>query len=230
MTKLTLRKFYEIGQKVNNDPLVYVFENFLSNVEVEQLLAAAKPKLKQALVSDSEAGIESSGRTGRNCWVAFKHNRTIEDLSLRVAEVVGLPLDQAESLQVIHYGKTQQYSPHYDAWDAATERGRRCMVKGGQRLVTCLLYLNDVEEGGGTSFPNLDMEVRAKKGRMVLFHNCYQDKSIRHPDSLHGGMPVLEGEKWACNFWFRESQYQDLNKIPQRDENHSSPAKFSRVI
>jgi prolyl 4-hydroxylase len=39
------------------------------------------------------------------------------------------------------------------------------MSKGGQRMVTCLLYLNDVEKGGGTSFPRLDMEVRAKKGQ-----------------------------------------------------------------
>ena len=80
---------------------------------------------------------------------------------LRVAEVVGLPLEQAESLQVLHYSQDQEYAPHYDAWDAATERGRRCMIKGGQRMVTCLLYLSDVEDGGGTSFPNLEMEVRA---------------------------------------------------------------------
>ncbi len=44
--KVKLRDFYEIGQKVNDDPLVYVFENFVSEQEVNQLLAAAKPKLK----------------------------------------------------------------------------------------------------------------------------------------------------------------------------------------
>lgn len=225
-----LRDFYEIGEKVNDDPLVYVFENFLTRQEVEQLLAAAKPKLKQALVSADKTGIESMGRSGSNCWIPFKHNRVIEDLSLRVAEVVGLPLEQAESLQIIHYSQTQEYAPHYDAWDAATERGRRCMIKGGQRMITCLLYLNDVEEGGGTSFPKLDMEVRAKKGRMVLFHNCYRGRNIRHPDSLHGGMPVIKGEKWACNFWFRESDYQDPKQVPKRKVPVAPPPKFSRVI
>jgi prolyl 4-hydroxylase len=68
-------------------------------------------------------------------------------------------------LQVIHYSDGEEYSSHFDAWDPATERGIRCMSKGGQRMVTCLLYLNDVEKGGGTSFPRLDMEVRAKKGQ-----------------------------------------------------------------
>jgi len=74
------------------------------------------------------------------------------------------------------------------------------MVKGGQRMVTCLLYLDEPEEGGATSFPNLDMEVIARKGRMLLFHNCHPNSIIRHPDSLHVGMSVLSGEKWACNF------------------------------
>lgn len=227
---LKLRDFYEIGQKVNNEPLVYVFENFLSDAEVDQLLAAARPKLKKALVSDKKSGVESEGRSGSNCWIPFKQHPVIEELSLRVAEVVGLPLDQAESLQVIHYDKSQEYAPHYDAWDASTERGQRCMLKGGQRLVTCLMYLNDVPGGGGTSFPNLDMEVRAKKGRMVLFHNCYQGRNLRHPDSLHGGMPVVEGEKWACNFWFREAVYQDAKQVPKRREPTVAPPKFSRVI
>ncbi|MFT6093845.1 MAG: prolyl 4-hydroxylase [Pseudohongiellaceae bacterium] len=225
-----LRDFYEIGQKVNDDPLVYVFENFLSQQEVDQLLAAAKPKLKKALVSDDKAGVQSDGRSGRNCWIPFKQHRVIEDMSLRVAEVVGLPLEQAESFQVIHYSQTQEYAPHYDAWDVATERGRRCMIKGGQRMITCLLYLSDVEEGGGTSFPNLDMEVRAKKGRMVLFHNCYTGRNIRHPDSLHGGMPVTKGEKWACNLWFRESNYQSPQQVPKRKVPAEAPPKFNRVI
>ena len=227
---IKLRNFYEIGQKVNNDPLVYMFENFISEQEVAQLLAAATPKLKQALVSDNKKGIESVGRSGSNCWIPFKQHRVIEELSLRVAEVVGLPLEQAESLQVIYYSQAQEYAPHYDVWDVATERGRRCMIKGGQRMVTCLLYLSDVEREGGTSFPNLETQVRAKKGRMVLFHNCYEGRNIRHPDSLHGGMPVIKGEKWACNFWFRESDYQDPNKVPKRKAPAASSQKFNRVI
>lgn len=62
-----LRKFYETGSKVNDEPLVCVFENFLSDSEVEHILSAAKPKLKQALVSAAKSGVESAGRTGSNC-------------------------------------------------------------------------------------------------------------------------------------------------------------------
>lgn len=225
-----LRNFYETGKKVNDNPLVCVFENFLSDAEVRCIREAAEPKLKQALVSAGKSGVRSEGRSGSSCWIGQGSNTVIKELSLRIAEIVGNGLEYAESLQVVHYAEGEQYAPHYDAWDKATERGRRCMAKGGQRMLTCLLYLNDVEEGGGTSFPNLDMEIRAQKGRMVVFHNCHEGSAVRHPDSLHGGMPVLKGEKWACNFWFRELEYQDPDTVPSRSDDISAPAKYSRVI
>ena len=225
-----LREFYEIGQKVNDDPLIYVFEDFLDPREIDGLLDAARPKLQQALVSSANSGVESARRTGSNCWIPHSYNQVIEELSLRVAEVVGIGLEFAESLQVIYYGETEEYAPHFDAWDATTERGQRCMAKGGQRMVTCLLYLSDVEQGGGTCFPKLDMEIRAKKGRMLLFHNCHPGSLVRHPGSLHGGMPVLSGEKWACNFWFREQQLREVSPAQRQRREKSASPKFSRVI
>ena len=223
-----LRSFYETGEQINDDPPVILFENFLSPVEVEQLLLAAKDKLRRAEVSGETQGVYSPGRTGSNCWIPHAHNQVIEDLTERIAEVVGISLEYAESLQVVHYLEGQEYAPHYDAWEAESERGRRCMARGGQRMVTCLLYLNDVGAGGGTGFPNLDLEVRARKGRMILFHNCHPRSNIRHPDSLHGGMPVLKGEKWACNLWFRESVYQTTSAASGRK---AQPArKFRRVV
>ena len=85
------------------------------------------------------------------------------------------------------------------------------MAKGGQRLITSLIYLEGVDEGGGTTFPRLNLDVQAVRGNMLLFHNCEPFSNIRHPASLHGGQPVLSGEKWACNLWFRERPYRSLN-------------------
>lgn len=226
---IELRDFYETGDKINTEPRIYLFEDFLDAAEIAALLEAAKPTLQQALVSDAQSGIESAGRTGSNCWVAHDYNKTIADLADRIAQIVGVPLENAESFQVVHYAESELYAPHFDAWEAGTERGERCMARGGQRMVTCLLYLNDVAEGGGTSFPDLDLEVRARKGRMLLFHNCHSGSVVRHPLSLHGGMPVERGEKWACNLWFRERSYQ----VPKPALGaSSSPAKrkFKRVV
>jgi hypothetical protein len=38
-----LRKFYETGNQVNDESLVCVFEDFLSDSEVERVLALAEP-------------------------------------------------------------------------------------------------------------------------------------------------------------------------------------------
>ena len=227
---LQLRNFYETGNRVNSDPLLCVFEDFLSDTEIRHLLAAAEPKLKRALISSERSAASSVGRSGSSCWVPHTYDGVIEDLSLRIAEVVGNGLEYAESLQVVHYAEGEEYAPHYDAWDKATERGLRSMARGGQRMVTCVLYLNDVDEGGGTSFPNLDTEVRAKKGRLLLIHNCHQGSTVRHPDSLHGSLPVRKGKKWACNLWFREMEYQPPDTAPTRSSEVAGPPKYTRVI
>lgn len=225
---LTIRHEYQSGQKVNNDPLIYVFEDFLSNEEIDALIGTAESDLQRALVSTDSAGIVSKGRTGQNCWVKHHSNPIISKLSIRVSTLIDIPLDHAESFQLIHYYETQKYSPHYDAWDAASERGKRCMAKGGQRLVTCLMYLNTVEDGGGTCFPKLDMEIRAVRGRMVIFHNCFGGTNQRHPASLHGGLPVVKGEKWACNLWFRENPRHPTASV--QTSATSKPAGFKRII
>jgi hypothetical protein len=64
------------------------------------------------------------------------------------------------------------------------------------------VYLNDVQEGGETVFPDRDVTVRPKRGRAVMFRNLLADGS---PDvhSLHAGMPVLAGEKWLATSWIR---------------------------
>lgn len=45
------------------------------------------------------------------------------------------------------YQQDQYYLPHFDAFDLTTGPGRECAASGGQRVVTVLIYLNDVPEG-----------------------------------------------------------------------------------
>ena len=72
-------------------------------------------------------------------------------------------------------------------------------------MITALIYLNDVEDGGATSFPELDIAIKPKKGNVLVFHNTIPETTNIHPKSLHAGMPVSNGEKWAANLWFREN-------------------------
>lgn len=206
-----LKDHYHLGAQLSDDPLIQVIDDFVTDAERQHIIARAAGKLDTAYVSAVGEAKTSEGRTGRVAWLKHDQTPVIRGLVKRVSNLVGIPVRHAESLQVVHYAETEQYRPHFDAYDLDTEKGRQRTARGGQRLVTALMYLNEVDDGGGTVFPKLDLEIEARPGRMVVFHNVADHGATdltRHPRSLHGGSPVWGGEKWACNLWFRARPYQ----------------------
>lgn len=216
---LALKDGYDTGVQLADDPQVWVFDNFLTPDECLHIIELAEPRMDDALVSRLGTNTASTRRTGQVAWVKHDEDDVVRGVIGRVSELVAVPANHAENLQVIHYGETEEYQSHFDAWDIETDKGKEKTARGGNRAVTALLYLNEVDGGGGTGFPKLDLEVEAQPGRMVIFHNLYEGYSTRHRKSLHGGLPVSAGEKWACNLWFREQPYQGVTAAA------ASPAK-----
>jgi prolyl 4-hydroxylase len=190
---------------LNTDPKVYTVDNFISDKNCQHFINISRDKIKQALVSGDKEGIISNGRTGQNCWIAHDFDKVTQKVAKAISELVGMPLENAESFQIIYYGLDEEYRQHYDGWlFDGSEKSTRNMKIGGQRMVTALAYLNTVPNGGGTKFTKLNKEVKSKKGKLLVFSNVEKDENTRHDLSEHAGMPVLEGEKWAFNLWFRE--------------------------
>lgn len=205
---------------INNDPSIYTIDNFLSPSECQHFINLSKESLERALVSGNDLGFISDGRSGQNCWL--KHNTDEKTLKIgqKIALQVDIPLENAEAFQVIYYDQNQEYRQHYDAWlFDGSEKSRRNMKYGGQRIKTALIYLNKVSQGGGTKFTKLNLQIEAEIGKLLVFSNVYSGTNHRHPLSEHAGLPVLNGQKWAFNLWFREEsrqkiyQYPDINKL-----------------
>ena len=244
---INLKGSYEATEAYSLDPLVGVRNNVLSPIECAYLIELAKPHVKRAGVVLDEGYKASEGRTGSNHWLKYDEDDVVQSIGKRIADIVGLPLANAESMQIIHYGLEQEYRPHFDAFNLSLPRGQRAAKWGGQRLVTALVYLNNVEAGGATQFPKLGITVPATPGRMVIFHNTTHDISGPHPLSLHAGMPVEAGEKWAFNMWFRLQdttdefvpgevlptvaigQPVDIPHGPQVSDSPSAPVKPERL-
>lgn len=189
---------------LNLDPRVYTIDNFLSDAECSHLISRAKSMtMERAKVSGTDSGVLSKGRTNNVCWIDHEEDAACKRIAQRVAGLVGLPLNHAERFQVIHYGQGEEYRPHFDAFDPNTESGQRNWKGGGQRLITVLGYLTNVAKGGETEFTKLGIKVPPQRGKLLVFHNCEAGSIIRHPLSLHAGCPVIKGEKWAFNLWFR---------------------------
>ena len=208
--KIRLKSEYEGAEVFSSEPLVAVRNDVISPIECAYLIELAKPHIKRAGVVLDEGFKPSEGRTGSNHWLKYDEDDVVKSIGQRIADIVGLPLENAESMQIIHYGPEQEYWPHFDAFNLSLARGQKAAQWGGQRLVTALVYLNKVEGGGATQFPKLGITVPASPGRMVIFHNTTEDISGPHPLSLHAGMPVEAGEKWAFNLWFRHHDTREM--------------------
>lgn len=203
------------------NPLVYYEDNFLSDEECATIIENARDNLQSATVCNDEGtSSDDSRRTGGTCFLPQETNEAIMKLCIRIADKINTHPIYAEHLQVINYGAGEEYQPHYDSWQP---HEYQYTVYAGNRTMTALAYLNDVEEGGATVFPMLGVTIPPKKGRIVFFTNTHLGSNVRHELSLHGSEPVTKGEKWACNLWFREKHFQlphiynndDRLKIPQ---------------
>ena len=199
------------------DPYVATYNNFLTDEECQHFIDISRDSLKRSMVTEGTKGIISPGRTGSNTWIQHDHDEITKKVGERIANIVGMPLKNAEAFQVIYYGVSQEYRQHYDSWlHDGSDKTLRCMKWGGARMKTALCYLNNVTKGGGTKMTKLNITVPAEKGKLLVFHNTVSDiDHTRHELSEHAGLPVEEGEKFAFNLWFRECNskmlYKDFN-------------------
>ena len=126
-------------------------------------------------------------------------------LEARIAALLDWPLENGEGLQVLRYRPGAEYKPHYDYFDPAEAGTPAILKRGGQRLASIVCYLNTPEAGGATVFPEAGLEVAPVSGNAVFFSYDRPHPSTR---TLHGGAPVIAGEKWVATKWMREGRFE----------------------
>ena len=189
----------------SSDPIIYVVDDFISEDECQEFINCSKDKLQPATVVGLDNEQKLTDRTNEFAWLEHHANESIHEVSKRLSILVQMPIRNAEMFQVVHYESGTEYKPHFDSFDQSTELGKKYWEPGGQRMITALIYLNDVKDGGATYFPELNISINPKKGNVLIFHNTISETTNINPRSLHAGMPVSSGEKWAANLWFREN-------------------------
>lgn len=201
---------------VHTDPQIRIQNSFLNARTCNHFIKISKDKLKKALVSSDEGGVTSKARTGKTAWIEHDFDTTTLRVAKRISKEVGLPLENAEAFQIIHYDINQFYQNHTDSWDHdLSDKSRRCMRLGGQRILTALCYLNTPDEGGSTRFTRLNIDVPAEKGKLLVFSNVYDGTVKKHPMSEHAGTPVISGKKYAFNLWFRQGNSKKVIYDPE---------------
>jgi prolyl 4-hydroxylase len=192
---------------------VIVFDNFMSDEECDGLIEQARPRMERSSVVQPMTGASMVNdiRTSTGMFFKAAESELVARIEKRIERLVHWPVENGEAIQVLNYQQGAEYQPHQDYFDPSDPGTPNSLGLSGQRVGTVLMYLNTPVRGGGTMFPEAGIEVKAKKGRAVLFSYSRPSPAMR---TLHGGMPVLEGEKWAATKWLRQRPFQPLG-VPQ---------------
>lgn len=187
-------------------PRVIVLGGFMSDQECDAIIALANPRMARSETVDNVTGGSevNVARTSRGMFFERGETGVIDKVEKRIAAMLGWPVQNGEGLQVLHYKPGAEYKPHYDYFDPVHPGSASILKRGGQRVGTLLMYLNTPKKGGGTIFPDVGFEVAPIKGNACFFS---YDRAHVNTKSLHGGQPVIEGEKWVATKWLREREF-----------------------
>ena len=218
--------------KYNNAPTIVVEDDVLSPALCERIISLATNQgLGDNLIIRDGKYIKDEARTSKSSYFSYGDNDILDSVIEALSGMCGLPPTRLEPVSIQRYQPGQEYKPHYDAFlpDEMGEMPEESKIKqGGNRCVTMIAYLNDVQDGGGTVFPVLGFAIQAVQGRVIMFGNLDEHK-IPHPSSLHMGLPPENGDKWILTFWFREKDImatkKELNKVLNSKKSTSTEKK-----
>lgn len=187
-------------------PRIVVFRDMLSEAECEALIESARPRLSRSetVVNRTGASEVNAARTSQGMFFTRGEGELVSAIEARIEALLNWPVERGEGLQVLRYGPGAEYRPHFDYFDPAQPGSQAILKRGGQRVGTVLMYLNTPDSGGATTFPDAGIEVQALRGSAVFFAYGQPSPLTR---TLHGGAPVLSGEKWVATKWLRAGRF-----------------------
>jgi hypothetical protein len=186
-------------------PRIRKVEKLIPQRFCDWMITQARPSLARARTYDESAAEGRENKSRTNSSVSF--NLLELDLILlliqtRISKIADVPMFTMENSSVLHYEVGQQFRPHYDYLDPSKPAQAADMRRFGQRLATCLIYLNEDFEGAETAFPKINQKFKCTTGGALMFTNV-DDQGRPDPTTLHAGLPPSRGEKWLFSQWIR---------------------------
>ena len=133
---------------LSSDPWVLTIDDFLSEDECEAVKQAGSNDGSSWARSQAGDGVQAA-RTSSTAWCkgACLSNPTIQAVEQRVSDLLGgIPMENAEPMQVLRYESGQFYKVHHDQNSPRSSAW-------GPRMFTVFMYIGGGYEGGLTHFP-----------------------------------------------------------------------------
>ncbi|HVM22841.1 MAG TPA: 2OG-Fe(II) oxygenase [Sphingomicrobium sp.] len=176
-------------------PRIERVDGLITQEECSFLIELVQPRMQRATIfhEGEQRFIEDPiRRSDKAAFSIVSEWPFVRAINRRIAAATATAVECGEPLQILRYGPTQEYQPHFDA------------IAGmdNPRVLTALTWLNEDYEGGETRFDRLGLSERGRTGDLMLFANTHADGS---PDerTLHSGAPVVAGAKYMASRWIR---------------------------
>ena len=180
-------------------------------------------------------GFKNNRRTSTNAWCKDDcfNDTFVQSVLKKIENVTGVPDGNSEFLQLLRYEPGQFYKTHHDYIEhhSTRQEGVRtltvsvcvlyyipmlCFTSIYQShtflfVFQVFLYLNDVEEGGGTDFPTLGITVQPKRGRVLIWPSVFNDNpNKKDKRTEHQALPVIKGIKYGANAWLHQRDFKTV--------------------
>lgn len=183
--------------------LAYRCRDYLDAAQCARLIAMIDANRRPStLLSDRG---DNAFRTSDSCDMD-RWSPEVRAIDEGLAALLGIAPANAETMQGQRYAPGQHFRAHHDYFHEGETYWPAMKVSGGQRTWTAMIYLNDVEEGGATWFPQAGLRVAPRRGLLLTWNNMGADGSP-NPATLHEGTAVTEGVKYIVTKWFREEPW-----------------------
>ena len=209
-----------VSQVLSSKMQLYLIADFMSVSECEEIIRLGNPHLRASTVSmpdlstlDSPSSkvqklsdqtyVDLSFRTSQTCDLALLNHPSVSAMDQKIAKTLGVNVIHSEGTQLQRYCVGEQFKAHTDYFTPNTEEYARFAAERGNRTWTFMVYLNEVKSGGETQFLSINKSIRPRQGMAVVWNNLLPSGEV-NPQTLHAGLPVLEGEKFVITKWFRE--------------------------
>ncbi|KAL1503099.1 hypothetical protein AB1Y20_011162 [Prymnesium parvum] len=190
-------------RQLSSDPWVVMLDSFLEEEEAREVIRVGGHSFERSLAGFGNGEVAS--RTSSTSWCnvpVCEKNETMLRLKARITDAVQTPWQNTEHLQLLRYEEGQFYLLHHDQNSPVDSAA-------GPRVFTFFLYLSSVAKGGETVFPRLNLTVHPRAGRALVWASVRDDDVYREdPRTEHEARPVLEGVKYAANFWTHLRDFQ----------------------
>lgn len=182
--------------------MVTIIDNVLTEFECKRLIELGSKTFQKA----GTLGKKIDGyRVAEGSWLREK-DELVDKVKNMISIMTGNPIENQEEIHIVKYNVGGEYKPHHDFFQKNHEHHSEHLKPGGQRIMSCLFYLNDNFEGGETEFPIKRLKITPRRGRLLMWSNI-TPKDEMDTESLHAGLPIINGVKYIAIIWIRESAF-----------------------